>query len=102
MFAHAFDVDAEGFVLPNFVAFRRAFVDGNEQVLNLFVINFHHGRVDFVLLLFVGVARNPIEDLFASDGHDSLSHIYSTLLAPYPTIEYDLPAPVCPYANRQQ
>lgn len=24
------------------------------------------------------------------------------LLAPYPIIEYDLPDPVCPYANKQQ
>jgi len=24
------------------------------------------------------------------------------LLFPYPTMEYDLPAPVCPYANSEQ
>ena len=38
----------------------------------------------------------------SSNEHD-YSYAHSLpLFTPYPTIEYDLPLPVCPYANSEQ
>jgi hypothetical protein len=72
MFAHAFYVDAEGFMLPDLVTLGGTFGDGDEQILNFFVVDFHHGDHDFVLPVFIVVGCDAVEDLFAGDGDDSL------------------------------
>ena len=82
MLAHTFNINTESFVLSDFVSLGRSFVDRNQQVLNLFVVNFHHRDIDFVLLVFVRVFGNSVENLLASDGDDSLNVSKDTLLAP--------------------
>jgi hypothetical protein len=63
------------------------FGDGDEQILNFFVVDFHHGDHDFVLPVFIVVGCDAVEDLFAGDGDDSLGIMRDTLLDPYPTME---------------
>lgn len=88
MLAHALNIDSQGLVLPDFVAFGGPLVDGDEQVLDLLVVDFHHGDVDLVLFVsFVGVLGDSVENFLAGDGDDSLGYCGPTLLAPYPTIE---------------
>ena len=82
MFTHALDVNSQCFMLSDFVAFRRSFVNRDEQVLNFFVIDFHHRYINFILFVFIWVFGNPVENLFAGDGNDTLSKIKFTLLAP--------------------
>lgn len=96
MLAHAFYIDSKGFMLTDFMALRGTFADGDEQVLNFFVVDLHHGHHDLVFLIFIVIGCDTIEDPFTRNRDDSLRIMKDTLLVPYPTIEYDLPAPVWP------
>ena len=70
--AHALNVNPKGFVLPDFVSFGRSFIDGDKEILHFLIINFHHGDVDFVLLVcFVGVLSYSVENFLTSDWDDS-------------------------------
>jgi hypothetical protein len=82
MLAHALNVNSESFVLSDFMALGGSFVDRNQQVLNFFIIDFHHGHIDLVFLVFIWVLGNPGENLFAGDGNNTLSGNKGTLLAP--------------------
>ena len=96
MLAHAFYVDSKGFMLTDLMALGGTFADRDEQVLDFFVVDLHHGHHDLVFLVFIIVGCYAVEYLFARNGDDSLHIMKNTLLVPYPTIEYDLPAPVWP------
>ena len=82
MLAHALDINSQGFMLSDFMTFRRSFVDRNKQVLNFFIVNLHHGDIDFVLLIAVWFASYPVENLLAGNGYDSLNVKIDTLFAP--------------------
>ena len=96
MLAHSLNVDSECLVLPDLVSLFGSLGDGDEQVLNFLIVNFHHGDLHLILFVGVGVLGDPREYFFAGDGNNALGEMRVTLLAPYPTIEYDFPAPVCP------
>lgn len=74
-------------MLPDFMSFRRSFGDGNEQVLDFFVVDLHHRDHDLVLSGFVVISCDPVEYLLAGNRHYALSYCDFTLFAPYPTIE---------------
>lgn len=75
MLAHALNIDSQGLVLPDLVALGGPLVDGDEQVLDLLVVYFHHGDVDLVLFVgFVGVLGDSVENFLAGDGDDSLGY----------------------------
>ena len=96
MLAHALNVNSKGFMLSDLVPLRWTFADGNEQVLDFFVVDLHHGHHDLIFLIFIVIGCDTIEYLFTRNRDDSLRIMKDTLLVPYPTIEYDLPAPVWP------
>ena len=102
MFRHSFHINSEGFMLSDFMALFWSLGYWDEQILHSFIVYFHHWYLDFVLLVAVLIFGDTIEDLLTRNRYNALHLPKNTLLAPYPTIEYDLPAPVWPYAKRQQ
>ena len=59
-------------MLPDFVSFGGSFVNGDKEVLHFFIVDFHHGDVDFVLLVsFVRVLSYSVENFLTSDWDDS-------------------------------
>lgn len=82
MFRQSFDIDTQGLVLPDFVTLFGSFCDGDEKILNFFVVNLKHGHVNFVLFIGVLVVFDSIEYFFTGDGDNTLSYKNYTLLAP--------------------
>ena len=72
MLCKSLHIDAQGFVLPNFVTIFKSLIDRNEEVLNFFIVNLEHRHIDLILFIFILVTRNPLENLLARDRDDSL------------------------------
>jgi len=96
MLGKTLNVYSMGFILSDFVSLLWTFTNRYEQILHFLIINFQHGDINFVLFVFVFISWNSFEYFLAWDGNDALALNLCTLLAPYPTIEYDFPAPVWP------
>lgn len=96
MLGHSLYINPECFMFPYFVTLFGPFSNRDEQILYFFVVYLHHWDLNFIFFVWVFVFGDPGEYLFARNGHYSLTLCKCTLLAPYPTIEYDFPAPVWP------
>lgn len=71
MFAQPFHKNTIHFIFPYFQAILRPLIRRNEQVLNLLVVNLHHGAGDLVVDLVVFVALDPVKDFIASLRNDA-------------------------------
>lgn len=69
------------------MSFFWSFGDWDQQVLYFFIVDLHHWNIDLIFFIFIIVLRDSGENLFATDGNDTLHVSIITLLAPYPTIE---------------
>jgi hypothetical protein len=69
-------------MLSNFVSFLGSFRNRDEEVLHFFIIDFHHGDQNLILLARIVVFSDSSEDLLARNWHDSLRFRELTLLAP--------------------
>jgi hypothetical protein len=59
-------------VLSDFEALFGSFIDGDEQVLYLLIVDLQHGDTDLVLLILLLVVMYTPEDLLAADWHNAL------------------------------
>ena len=66
-----FNLDTVGLVLSNLKAFFGSLGGVDEKILDPFVVDFHHGNLDLVGLVRVGIGRDTAEDFLASQGHDT-------------------------------
>lgn len=72
VFGEPLNIDTKCFVLSDFMSFLRPFRDGNQQVLDFFIINFEHGDVDLILFALILVIFDSAEDLLARNRNDTL------------------------------
>ena len=63
------NVDAEGLVLSDFQSPHRSVVSVNEKVLDLFVVDLKHGKVDLESFVCCRKLFNPCENLIAGNRH---------------------------------
>lgn len=65
-----------------FEALLRPLTDGDEQVLDSFVIYFQHGHIHLVLFVLVFIFVYAVEYFLTGNGDDALDYDIRTLLAP--------------------
>ena len=69
--AQVLHVHTQGLVLAHFEATYGSHAGIYEQILDLFVINFHHADINLKSRGGILKLADPIEDLVTSNGHDS-------------------------------
>lgn len=71
VFLHAIYINTQQLILSYFESPRYPILDGDSQILNLFVINLQHRSIDLVIYSRL-LSLHPLEDFVAGYGNDAL------------------------------